>query len=433
MNFLETSLLVISDFLLLMDIWLALLIISPKTKITKKSHLIIIIILFIMFSIIYYRNYIDVDIFFGMILLGLFYLRYIIILYIYTRQNLSGVAYISFIIIFCVSLIQDSFTNLKSYLIPVLDSDIYTTIDYIIIRVILILLFCLLYKSNQKTYWQKSVMLISKPIYVLIIIDIFIISALTTFINFDLKDIKLKSFIINIIIFLFMITSLFIILSLITNTLSKKYYHDVNNILEKQIKCQLTHYEQTEKLNEDIRRFKHDYHNHMLSLKSILAERKIEEAINYIEKLTQTTALAEKQFTTGNYIADSILTEKQEINNNITIEFEGHIPNMINHVDLCIVLSNALDNAVEACDYMKEAKITVKADIKQGYFILAIVNPVKNRVNISSNGLLPTIKKDKLQHGFGLGNIKRVVEKYDGILDVECNDERFLLYTSMKL
>jgi len=111
----------------------------------------------------------------------------------------------------------------------------------------------------------------------------------------------------------------------------------------------------------------------------------------------------------------------------IEIVFNGTIPTFINNTDLCIILSNALDNAIEACRaYKGDRKITVFGGYRHGYFILTVKNPTVNR--IADDSALPaTTKADKLQHGFGLVNINAVVEKYDGAMRTECKDGQFVL------
>ena len=228
--------------------------------------------------------------------------------------------------------------------------------------------------------------------------------------------------------------SLSITVLLVSNCISKTYYNSVNSILEKQIENQIEHYNQTEMLNSDLRRFKHDYTNHILCLKAMINSNQNNEAIEYIEKINSEISSAAKTFNTGHKIADAILNEKHRIHSDIRINFEGSIPDFIDNVDLCIVLGNAVDNAIEACDKLNEDDkiISISANYQQSHFILVIKNPVAKDYTI--NGIFPeTTKKDPLKHGFGLSNIKRIVDKYEGDMSVEADNGIFTLYLALKV
>lgn len=191
------------------------------------------------------------------------------------------------------------------------------------------------------------------------------------------------------------IISIIITISLISNCVSKAYYNSVNSILEKQIVNQIEYYNQTEMLNRDLRRFKHDYTNHILCLKAMINSNQNNEALEYIEKINSEISLSTKTFNTGHKIADAILNEKHRIHSDVSIKFDGCIPEFIDNVDLCIVLGNAVDNAIEACEKLNETDkiIDMTANYQQSHFIFIIKNPVAKDYTI--NGSFPeTTKSD---------------------------------------
>lgn len=179
-------------------------------------------------------------------------------------------------------------------------------------------------------------------------------------------------------------------------------------------------------MNIEIRRFKHDYINHVKCMDSMLASKEYDDLSKYFHKISESFPNTSYLFETGNYIADAILTEKQ-VNSpdNIFIEFDGVIPKKIDNTDLCVILSNALDNAVEACRLCDGDKIiNVYSGFKHGYFVFKIKNPT---VNTNANGKITTTKSDKINHGFGLANIKRTVKKYEGYVSTSYEDNTFTL------
>ncbi|MDE7362790.1 MAG: GHKL domain-containing protein [Oscillospiraceae bacterium] len=213
------------------------------------------------------------------------------------------------------------------------------------------------------------------------------------------------------------------------SVVSKKYFNDINSLLEKQIHTQIGFYEEREKTYAEIRRFKHDYTNHINCIRSMLNAEKYTEVAEYLENITGMFPSEGLLFNTGNFISDAILSDKQNsiAGENITINFEGTIPTVINETDLCIILGNAIDNAIEASrEFDGEKTILVYGGFSHSYFILTVTNPTVNASN--DRDILPfTSKADKSEHGFGLLNIKSVVDKYNGCMRTENKDNLFTL------
>ncbi|MBD5146692.1 MAG: GHKL domain-containing protein [Ruminococcus sp.] len=273
---------------------------------------------------------------------------------------------------------------------------------------------------------QTLASVIPNYVYFLIILVLFLSEGLNQTSNYITSNIEQKIELIKILSSLQTICTTVIILSLLFNVISKKYQSDINTVLEKQIATQLYHYEQLEKMNAETRRFKHDYINHMKCISYMALNQEYDNILNYIGKLSAAFPTSSFLFETGNYIADAILTEKQVSSpDNISIQFDGVIPTDIDNTDLCIILSNAVDNAVEACCLLGGDKIiNVYGGFKHGYFVFKIKNPT---VNTNLNGKITTTKSDKINHGFGLDNIKRALKKYDGYLSTSCEDNVFTL------
>ena len=127
----------------------------------------------------------------------------------------------------------------------------------------------------------------------------------------------------------------------------------------------------------------------------------------------------------GHILAGSICTHKANIaaQKGIRLEVDGRIPEQIElmPVDLCTILSNALDNAIEAVENMEEELRFIRLEMSsQGKLLFfRFSNPVKKDADIAKLGV--STKKDIKNHGFGLLNIKYVVEKYNGqmLLEIE--------------
>lgn len=195
---------------------------------------------------------------------------------------------------------------------------------------------------------------------------------------------------------------------------------------------QVMHNQEIIKNSSDIRRFRHDYINNVFALSILIDQNKIEEAKEYLAKMNEIPALTATKYTTGNYLADAIITSKAALaqEKGLTIDFEGTLPSKgISNNDLCTVLANALDNAV--CNSSdKGIPISVVSHEQNNGVIITISNHTDKPVEIKNNKI-KTSKKDKLNHGFGLGNIEAVAKEYNGFVNLTCKDNLFIIEIGM--
>ena len=209
-------------------------------------------------------------------------------------------------------------------------------------------------------------------------------------------------------------------------------------LLSKQVENQVEYYEKIQKYYDEFRSFRHDFKNHILCLRSLVAANRIDEAVEYMNDMESMAVQKKEEFNTGNIIIDALLNDKSEKAQkaHAKLEFKGFVPTMgITKADLCIIMANAIDNAIESCakDYNETIKsINIDADFKQGYFFLKISNPMFETVKTDGKKLV-TSKVDKDRHGFGVANIIHTVEKYEGTADITTEDNTFVLDIQMHL
>lgn len=246
--------------------------------------------------------------------------------------------------------------------------------------------------------------------------------------NYEFPDTHIKDIAVKVLAIFLSLCVFITLFSLLFSVVSKKYFSDINKLLEKQVKTQINYYENREKTYAEIRRFKHDYINHINCIRSMLKAERYDEVSEYLGNITDMLPVGELSFNTGNFISDAILSDKQNSvrGENITIEFDGTIPTSINETDLCIILGNAIDNAIEASSALDGEKIiSIYGGFSHGYFILTISNPTEK---IENYNIFPfTTKSNKSEHGFGLLNIKSVVDKYNGYMKIDNKDNVFTL------
>lgn len=202
---------------------------------------------------------------------------------------------------------------------------------------------------------------------------------------------------------------------------------------EQQIQAQAEHYQNLAAANFETRRFKHDFKNMSIAMEALLAEGETAEALNLIRQWND--ALNDPNtfrpaFDTGNGIADALLTDKSAKASacNTEITFQGAIPaDFLSPTDLCVILGNTLDNAMEACQKLTpemRKTIAISCRCSSGFLFVSITNPVSQKVMIQDNHVVTT-KENKTLHGFGLYSLHSVVKKYNGEVRLGSTNDSF--------
>lgn len=204
----------------------------------------------------------------------------------------------------------------------------------------------------------------------------------------------------------------------------------------KQLDEQHENYERMLSSDRQLREFRHDYKNQMLVVTALLNAGKNDEAAEYLETIKITSGVQKRQISTGNFVADAMLNNKNALAEELGIKmsFVGTIPEKgIASSDLCTILGNLVDNAIESTKRLSGEKyIRIEATARELFFVLSIVNPVNERVVIKNNRI-KTTKSDSKNHGIGLKNVGRIAEKYGGKFRLSCDDREFVADISIKL
>ncbi len=177
-----------------------------------------------------------------------------------------------------------------------------------------------------------------------------------------------------------------------------------------------------------IRGIYHDIKNHILILRSYSDQQRYQELDEYLGRLQEETQAAVPQVYTGQPAVDSMLHYKISSAKEIPIEVETSIPEQlkIDDFDITVILGNLLDNAIEACGKLEKEKRRIQLSIKlvKNQLFIRTENPYEGKLKWRGSRLL-TQKTDENNHGIGLENVKRVVEKYHGTLEMNAEDQNF--------
>lgn len=202
---------------------------------------------------------------------------------------------------------------------------------------------------------------------------------------------------------------------------------------EKQLELELNHYNNMVQKNRDMRVFRHDFKNNLTSVRALISDGQYGEAEKYIDELYGRLDATKSVVSTGNHLADAILAEKYAAarERGVKIDFEGIIPNgRIENIDLCTILANALDNAIEGIRHVKNAAIGIRAIDDGAVFTLIISNPTDKPVEIKNNRV-KTTKGDDVNHGLGIGSIRNAAGKYNGEVNLRYKNGYFTIEVMM--
>lgn len=199
------------------------------------------------------------------------------------------------------------------------------------------------------------------------------------------------------------------------------YYRKLSVEYRKQFESEYQFFKNYKASQEDTIRFRHDWKNHILLIRQMLANGEYNEAETYFTKLSEKTPEGNTFITSGCELADMMIAIKSEQMEqlNITFHFNGNLKalNQLEQVDCCILLSNLLDNAIEANEKIDHNRyITLLSHHTGTLLYLEIKNPSPENLRIENNRVISSKKTDN-PCGIGLENVKAIIKKYDG----ECN------------
>ena len=180
-------------------------------------------------------------------------------------------------------------------------------------------------------------------------------------------------------------------------------------------------YEEIKGVYMDMRGWRHDYHNHMQVMKAQLAVGNLTEIGNYLDALEKELDHVDTLVKSGNMMVDAILNSKltlarrQEISINCKVKVPERIS--VEDVDLCVILGNLMDNALEACRAIaqKERFLRVYMTVNKSQLYLSVQNSAKAEPDFDERNY---ITKKRGNHGLGMKRVQAAVDKYHGYLNL---------------
>ena len=216
-------------------------------------------------------------------------------------------------------------------------------------------------------------------------------------------------------------------------------------LLASQVDQMQAHIREIEQLYTGVRSMRHDMQNYLFDIKSLLAAQGVSvegELAGYFSGIGTALDALNFYFHTGNPVTDVVLNGKYQQAKSLGIQFDSEFlfPSDygIDVFDLSIILNNALNNALEACEVLSgsdpeaERFINVTSYCKNNMFLIEVKNSFDGTVCVTEDGGLKSRKQDTHRHGLGFQNIVRCVDKYLGSADYTCCDRTFTLIVMLQ-
>lgn len=190
-----------------------------------------------------------------------------------------------------------------------------------------------------------------------------------------------------------------------------------------------THYQEVETMYKKMRGWRHDYRNHIQTMKVLADKGDLESLKEYLNKLDEDLSTVDTVVKTGNAMADAILNSKISLakSKGINVKVDAHVPVKLkmSELDLCVILGNLFDNAIEASLPLPEENrlIRVYMVMKNTQLYISFTNFTSTKKQVKTSNLFKTTKGDG--HGFGLIRIDSIIEKLDGYLSRNSEDGAF--------
>lgn len=336
------------------------------------------------------------------------------------KQRLLSAAYI-YVIVVCVEsfvVLVSGYSNL-----PIFTQSTYSSVFGIICISILTYVVVLFLQNSQNVKKGRNIpVLYWFSIVAIPIITLFII--LVLFNSGGLSNTML----------IFSISFMFMI-NLITFTLLDSLIVSFEYQMEKKMLMQQNNYYESQfelmkRVSETTRVFRHDFMNHLTVIQSLSQKDEMGTLDNYLSELQQVYRKQKEYIHTGNIVIDSILNcklQEAEIYD-IPVIYDVNIPSEMNFssFDMTVILSNLLDNAIKASQNIEKEVRNININIRYNKGLLRIT--IKNKFNgkvLYKGDRIVTSKKDAENHGIGLENVKQVVKKYNGTLDIKHTTDEF--------
>lgn len=296
------------------------------------------------------------------------------------------------------------------------------------------ILFSIIMQKKRETRARFLHEIDSKSYWFLFIISLFSVCFISLAEAFLYSEIDKSGYYFTALSFMIAIIVILFVTSVITIVLRRyniKLQH-INYLKQRCLELEQANYFESKSRYEEIRAFRHDFNSHILALQNLAELKEWDKLNQYIHQLSiDKNSFSLYNISTGNVTADAIINHFQHsLEDGIVFKISGQFQKecFVDEMDICIILSNLLNNAHEAFEYIdnnrtKEIYLSIAVDTTKTVFMVENTSRPYTAKELEH---LQTVKSDKLNHGFGLINVQQVSEKYHGKLLIKFSDGFFV-------
>ena len=279
---------------------------------------------------------------------------------------------------------------------------------------------------HDKIKLKKEEYIIIIIYYIIFLIVVLLSIAMSR--NVDFSLIWQKTFLI---LDMLMFIANIIVLKMIFHINQQNHYEMENALLYMQITQQEKRIREEEKNYREVQLLRHDLKRYLVTYRQLLQEGKYEVIEADIDKILGKRLNTNHCVYTENTILNAVICEKMEQCSikNIKIEVQVNADKDMDSIEYGVVLSNLLDNAIEAEEQEKEENryICLNIGVEQNMIHLVVSNYISESV-LQNNALLETSKKNKQLHGIGLRGVKEFVNNKEGEIEIFEENHMFVVH-----
>lgn len=268
--------------------------------------------------------------------------------------------------------------------------------------------------SKKRGYLNKFNGIVVGCVFLMLLSSNFLFMAYGKYIFRSLKT----AYIFRMVILVFAVL-LFVLLEATLKSYKSDYEISTKRFQQDVLKHQ---YSEIKNIYMNMRGWRHDYHNHLQVLKADMTLKDYDKVNNYLDELEKDLDSVDTYVKSGNMMIDAILNSKLSIaeKEEIKITCKAEVPEgiKVNDIDLCVILGNLLDNAIESCEKIDKEdrflRIYIIVNKKQLY--ISVQNSAKEILDFNEKNY---ITNKRGNHGLGMKRVQSLVDKYDGFLNLQ--------------
>ena len=269
----------------------------------------------------------------------------------------------------------------------------------------------------SRRLWKLVLGLAAMPLCALVAV------VLLTFRKYDSAEVNTLAMYQGVVVLPFvLLTSLVLLLAILTLA-DHERLEQANRLAE----LREAYYQGLQQQETQVRRLRHDLRNHLTVIRGLLETGDGQNALGYLDQIAGSPALRGTRRVCENEAANVVLIAKAEAmeREGVAADFAVSLPRdlPVADSDLCALLGNAVDNALEGVRGAEEKRVAVRCKVDKGLLMLRVRNALGGQVRPD----LSTTKADRTDHGFGIPGMREIAERYGGSLEAGVREGGFEL------